>query len=150
MKVIATNKRINFEYFVLDRFEAGISLIGCEVKSIRAGNVSLNDSFVLLRDGEAYINNMYVKTYSATGSFIPNERRMRKLLLHKSEIKQLLTAVTQKGLTVVPVKLYFDRNFVKLEIAICRGKKLHDKRETIKAREVKRNVERELKSARFN
>ena len=149
MKVIATNKRATFEYFVLEKFTAGLSLQGAEVKSIRANKVSINDSFVVIRNGEAYIINMYVKTYEGAGNFAPEERRTRKLLLNKSEILKLQTAVSQKGLTIVPLKLFFDRSYVKLEIAICKGKKLYDKRKSIKERDTKRDVARELKSARM-
>ena len=149
MKVIATNKRATFEYFVLEKFTAGLSLQGAEVKSIRANKVSINDSFVVIRNGEAYIINMYVKTYEGAGNFAPEERRTRKLLLNKSEILKLQTAVSQKGLTIVPLKLFFDRSYVKLEIAICKGKKLYDKRKTIKERDSKRDLARELKSARM-
>ena len=149
MRVIATNKRANFEYFVLEKFVAGISLVGSEVKSIRANHVSINDAFVFIRNGEAYINNMYIKPFECAGNFVPEERRARKLLLHKAEIAKLATAVGQKGLTVIPLRLVFDRNYVKIEIAICKGKKLHDKRQTIKERDIGRDVARELKSARF-
>ncbi|MBO5102471.1 MAG: SsrA-binding protein SmpB [Clostridia bacterium] len=149
MKVIATNKRAHFEYFVLQKFVAGVSLVGSEVKSIRANHTSINDAFIIIRNEEAYINNMYVKTYESAGHFAPEERRARKLLLNKSEILELQSAVKEKGLTIVPLKLFFERSLVKLEIAICRGKKLHDKRETIKNRDIKRDTARELKSTRF-
>ena len=149
MKVIATNKRATFEYFVLERFTAGLSLEGAEVKSIRANKVSINDSYVVIRNGEAYIINMYVKTYQGAGNFAPDERRTRKLLLNKSEILKLQSAVSQKGLTIVPLKLFFDRSLVKVEIAACKGKKLYDKRKSIKERDTKRDMARELKSARM-
>ncbi len=149
MKVIATNKRATFEYFVLERFTAGLSLEGAEVKSIRANKVSINDSYVVIRNGEAYIINMYVKTYQGAGNFAPDERRTRKLLLNKSEILKLQSAVSQKGLTIVPLKLFFDRSLVKVEIAVCKGKKLYDKRKSIKEHDTKRDMARELKSARM-
>ena len=149
MKVIATNKRATFEYFVLERFTAGLSLEGAEVKSISANKVSINDSYVVIRNGEAYIINMYVKTYQGAGNFAPDERRTRKLLLNKSEILKLQSAVSQKGLTIVPLKLFFDRSLVKVEIAVCKGKKLYDKRKSIKERDTKRDMARELKSARM-
>ena len=148
MKVIATNKRAHYEYFVLKTFTAGISLQGCEVKSVRAGHSSINDTYVTIRNNEAYIINMYIKTYEHTSNFVPDERRARKLLLNKSEIYELSQAISQKGLTVVPLKLYFDNSLVKVEIAICRGKKLHDKRETIKKNDLKRDIQREIKMAR--
>ena len=148
MKVIATNKHAHFEYFVLKNFTAGISLQGCEVKSIRAGHSSINDTYVTIRNNEAYIINMYIKTYEHTSNFVPDERRARKLLLNKVEIAELGEALSQKGLTIVPLKLFFDRSLVKVEIAICRGKKLHDKRDTIKKRDLARDVQREIKMAR--
>lgn len=142
MKVVATNKKAGFEYFILDKFVAGIALEGSEVKSIRAGSVSINDTYVSLRNGEAYIINMYIKPYAYAKTFVPEERRSRKLLLNKSELKELIGAVSQKGQTVVPLKLFFEGNLVKLEIAICKGKKLYDKRETIKKRDLEREKAR--------
>ena len=149
MKVIATNKRANFEYFVLKKFTAGLALVGSEVKSIRAGHASINDSFVTVRDGEAFVINMYIKTYSDAGNFAPDERRSRKLLLNKSEIVELSNAVQQKGFTIVPLKLGFEGALAKLDIAICRGKKLFDKRQSIKDRDIARDVAREVKSTRL-
>lgn len=148
MKTIATQNKAHYEYFILKTFVAGISLQGCEVKSIRTGHASINDTYVTVRNSEAYIINMYVKTYEHTSNFIPEERRSRKLLLNKSEIYELEQAISQKGLTVVPLKLFFDRYLVKVEIAICKGKKLHDKRETIKKKDLARDVQREIKMAK--
>ncbi len=142
---ITTNKKAHFEYFILKKFEAGISLVGSEVKSIRNGEVSLTDSFVTVRNGEAFLHNMFVKTYSATANYKPEERRTRKLLLKKSEIDTLASKVTEKGLTIVPLRLYFRRQYVKVEIALCKGKLLYDKRETIKKRDVEKSIQRELK-----
>ncbi len=147
MENITTNKKVNFEYFVLKRFVAGIALVGSEVKSVRNKSVSLRDSFVTFRHGEAFVHNMFIKTYEQTKSFAVNERRTRKLLLNKSEINELSEKVEQKGLTVVPTRLFFDRHLVKLEIALCKGKLLHDKRETIKKRDLQRSIQRELKSS---
>lgn len=149
MRVIATNKRANYEYFVLDKYVAGIVLVGSEVKSVRASHASINDAFVTIRDNEAYIVNMYIKTYDSTGNFAPQERRTRKLLLNKSEILSLRQALEQKGLTVVPLKLYFEGALVKLEIAVCRGKKLYDKRKSIKERDLARDVARDIRSTRL-
>ena len=145
MENITTNRKAHYEYFILKKYSAGLSLIGSEVKSIRAGNVNINESFVIFRNGEAFIHNMFIKTYEKSANFVPDERRTRKLLLHKSEILELSSKVAQKGLTVVPLALYFDKNFVKVEIALCRGKLLHDKRESIKQRDLQRNIRRELK-----
>lgn len=146
MKIVATNKRANYEYFILDKFVAGIVLEGSEVKAVRANSASITDAFVTVRDGEAYVVNMYIRNYQASGNFIPDERRSRKLLLHKAEICSISAAIQQRGLTVVPLRLFFDRSLVKLEIAICRGKKLYDKRQSIKARETSREIARETKS----
>ena len=150
MRVIATNKRVRFEYFVLEELSAGISLVGSEVKSIRAGKTSINEAYISIRSGEAYIVNMYVKTYDNAGSFIPDERRDRKLLLHKSEILRLYSLVKEKGLTIVPERLTIERGLVKLQLDVCRGKKLFDKRESKKQQDISRDVARELKSARID
>ncbi len=138
MKVIATNKKAGFEYFIQKKFVAGLSLEGSEVKSIRAGHVSITDTYVSLRSGEAFVINMYIKPYAYARSFVPEERRSRKLLLNKSELNELIGAVSTKGQTVVPLRLIEDGNLFKLEIAICKGKKLYDKRETIKKRDLER------------
>ena len=146
MKLIVNNKKANFEYFIEDRFEAGIVLKGAEVKSLRNGEASLLDSFVFIRGGEVYIKNMYIKPYKQATSFAPDERRDRKLLLSKKEILKLERQVKEKSLTIIPTKLYFKDNLVKLEIASARGKKLVDKRETIKRREQDREISRKLKN----
>ena len=144
MRVITTNKRENFEYFVLDKFVAGLVLKGGEVKSVRAGHVSLNDTYVTIKDGEAYIINSYIKPYQFDR--VPqDERRPRKLLLNRNELDYLSSQVATKGLTIVPTIMYFDGQLVKVEIALCKGKLLHDKRKVIKERDVRRNIERELK-----
>ncbi len=146
MESITTNKKAYFNYFVLKKFVAGICLNGSEVKSIRAKNVSINESFITFRDGEAFIHNMFIKTYEKAKHFVLNERRIRKLLLHKSEINELSSKVMEKGLTVVPLSLFFENNYAKLEIALAKGKLLHDKRETIKKRDLQKSVMRELKN----
>lgn len=144
MRVITTNKRANFEYFVLKKFVAGVVLKGGEVKSVRAGHVSINDTYVTIKGGEAYIINSYIKPYQCDR--VPQEeRRTRKLLLNRDEIDFLSQQIATKGLTIVPLKLYFEGQFVKLEIALCQGKLLHDKRKVIKERDVRRNIQRELK-----
>ncbi|MBR2323876.1 MAG: SsrA-binding protein SmpB, partial [Clostridia bacterium] len=128
MKIIATNKSINFEYFVLDRFEAGIELIGCEVKSIRLGNVSLKESFIFVRNGQMTLKNMYVAPYDK-GSFSNVEpRRDRKLLMHKKEINRLFGKIQEKGYTLVPDKIYLKGSLVKMEVALCKGKQSFDKK----------------------
>ncbi|MBR4270489.1 MAG: SsrA-binding protein SmpB [Clostridia bacterium] len=146
MKIVATNKKAHFEYFVLEKYVAGVVLVGSEVKSIRAGHVSIEDTYVSIRDGEAWVINMYIKPYEHANNFVPAERRARKLLLNRSELNELIGAVSQKGQTVVPLRLYFEGSLVKLEIAICKGKKLFDKRETIKQRDLARDRARELKN----
>ena len=145
MKIIALNKRAAFEYFLLEKYEAGVVLTGSEVKSVRAASVSITEAFVFFKNGEAYINNMYVKTYENTSSSKQDERRERKLLLNKEEIVKLKSKAAEKGFTVVPTKLYLKDGLVKLEIALAKGKLLHDKRETIKKRDNEREAKREIK-----
>lgn len=146
MKLIVNNKKAYFEYFIEDTFEAGIVLQGSEVKSLRSGEASLLDSFVFLRNGEVFLKNMYIKPYKQSTSFTPDERRDRKLLLSKKEILKLDRNIKEKGFTIIPTKVYFKDNLVKVEIATAKGKKLYDKRETIKKREQDRDIERKLKS----
>ena len=140
------NKKANFDYFIEDKFEAGIVLEGSEVKSLRNGEASLLDSFVFLRGGEVYLKNMYIKSYKQSSAFTPDERRDRKLLLSKREILKLERQTKEKALTIIPTKVYFKGNLVKVEIATAKGKKLYDKRETIKRREQDREVARKLKN----
>lgn len=148
MKVIATNKSINFEYFVLDRFEAGIELSGCEVKSIRNGNVSLKESFIFVRNGQMTLKNMHIAPYKQ-GSFSNlDPRRDRKLLMHRSEILRLFGKVQEKGYTLVPDKLYFKGSLIKMEVALCKGKQTFDKKRTIKERDLNREAQRELANYR--
>lgn len=144
MKIIATNKRANFEYFLLDKYNAGIVLLGSEVKSIRNGNLSLEDSFVVVRGTNVYLKNMYIKPYEMTTQFTLDERRDRKLLLNKKEILKLSRALNDVGLTIVPTKIYFEKNLVKVEIALAKGKKLYDKRESIKQKELLRERGRHI------
>ena len=146
MKLIVNNKKANFEYFIFERFEAGIVLEGSEVKSLRKGEASLLDSFVFVRNQEVFLKNMYIKPYEQSTAFTPDARRDRKLLLSKREILKIDRAVKEKSLTIVPTKVYFKDNLVKVEIATAKGKKLFDKRETIKRREQDRDVERRLKN----
>ena len=148
MESITTNKKAYYNYFILKKYSAGICLNGSEVKSIRAKNVSINESFVTFRDGEAFIHNMFIKTYEKSKHFVLDEKRTRKLLLHKAEIKELSQKVVEKGLTVVPLAVFFENNYAKLEIALAKGKLLHDKRETIKKRDINKSVMRELKNSK--
>ncbi len=143
MKVISNNRKAFFDYFVSDLVEAGIVLEGCEVKSVRAGGVSLTDSFVVIKDGEMFLKNAYIKPYEKTSSFKPDERRTRKLLLNKSEIQKFERLVKEKGFTIVPTKIYFNNlGKVKVEIGLAKGKKLYDKRATLKEKAIKRDIER--------
>lgn len=134
------NKKAYFDYSILEDLEAGIVLSGTEIKSIRKGSVDLKDTFVTIKKDEAYILNMYIAKYDEGNIFNHEERRTRKLLLHKSEIKKLKEKIKIEGLTIIPLKLYFKKNKVKILIGICKGKKLYDKRESIKERDLKRET----------
>ncbi len=143
------NKKAFFDYEILERYEAGIELKGSEVKSLREGKANLRDSFVRIENGEAFLFNAYIAPYSHGGLFNHEPTRKRKLLLHRSEIKRLLGKSQEKGLTIVPLRIYFnDRGKVKVEIALARGKKLYDKRETIRRREQEREARRAMKNYR--
>jgi SsrA-binding protein len=147
VKVVATNRRASFEYTLTDRYEAGLVLNGGEIKSIRAGKLDLRDAYVVVRAGEAWLLNMHVSPYElATGFSKPgDERRERKLLLNRKEIGQLARHIDQKGFTVVPTRVYLKRGRAKIEIALARGKRLYDKRQSIAKRDAERDVEREVR-----
>ena len=132
------NKKAYFDYFIESELEAGIALSGTEIKSIRKGSVDLKDSFVVIKNMEANIINMYIAKYEEGNIFNHDERRSRKLLLHKKEIKKLKEEIAINGKTIVPLKLYITRGKVKILIGVCKGKKLYDKRETIKKRDIER------------
>ena len=134
------NKKAYFDYTVLDSIEAGISLVGTEIKSIRKGSVDLKDTFITIKNNEAFILNMYIAKYEEGNIFNHDERRTRKLLLQKSEIKKLKEKVSTEGLTLIPLKLYFKKNYVKVLVGLCKGKKLYDKRASIKERDLKREA----------
>ncbi len=144
-KIVATNKKAYHDYFVEDTYEAGIVLVGCEVKSIRQGGVNLRDSFVIIKNGEAFLIGAHISPYKMGSYFNPDPRRTRKLLLNKYEINRLRGKVEQKGYTLVPLKIYFKGALVKIELGVCKGKELHDKRAAIKDKENKRNLERVMK-----
>jgi SsrA-binding protein len=134
-KVVADNRRARFDYEILDTYEAGIELKGTEVKSLRGGKANLGESYASVQDGELYLVNAYIPEYREANRFNHETHRPRKLLLHKREIGKLATGVLREGLTIVPLKLFFDpRGRAKVDIALAKGKKLHDKRETIKER----------------
>ncbi len=142
IKVLATNRKAQFEYLLLEKYEAGIVLQGSEIKSIRAGQVSLAQSYVRIDGGEAWLMNAHIAPYDEASRFNHDPLRPRKLLLHKSEIHKLWEKVSQKGVTIVPLRIYLKNGKAKVEIAVARGKKLHDKRESIAKRDQEREIER--------
>lgn len=143
MRKVADNRKARFNYSIIEKYEAGISLLGSEVKSIRKGSINLNDAYCRSKDGELYLVNCYIAPYEMGGYTNHEPLRMRKLLLHRKEINRLAGKIAEKGLTVVPLLVYFnDKNFVKVEIALVQGKKLYDKRQTIKERESKVKMDR--------
>ena len=145
-KVICLNRAASHEYFILDRIEAGIVLDGGEVKSLRLGNCNLKDSFCSVHNGELLIRNMHISVYDKAGAFNEkNARRDRKLLLHKNEIIKLREKVEQKGLTVVPLKMYFKQAIIKMELGVCRGKHTYDKKQALKEKDLKREKDRIMK-----
>ena len=144
-KLITNNRRARYEYDILETLETGIALKGTEVKSIRQGSLSLSESYVVVRNGELFLVGAHIAPYEQAHKFNHDHVRDRKLLAHKSQIRKLEAAVQQKCMTLVPTKAYFVRGKVKLEIAIARGKKLYDKRQTIRDREVARDVEKRMK-----
>lgn len=150
MKIITTNKNASFEYFIEEKYEAGIVLQGNEIKSLRLGNVNMNDSFCFLREGEVCVKNMHIALYEKSDGFSTRDtRRDRKLLLHNHEIAKIAGKINRQGYTLVPLKLYFKDSLVKIEVALCRGKHTYDKKQTIADRDAKRAVEREIKNAGF-
>ena len=145
MKIVATNKKAYHDYFVEDTYEAGIVLVGCEVKSIRQGALNLRDSLIMIKNGEAFVMNMHVSPYKMGSYFNVDSKRTRKLLLNRGEINKLRGRVEQKGYTLIPLKVYFKDALVKVEVGLCKGKELHDKRAAIKEKENNRNLQRVLK-----
>lgn len=145
-RTVATNRKARHEYFIEETYEAGIVLTGTEIKSVRAGKVSLQEGFVLIKNGEAWLVNVHIAQYEQGNRFNHEERRDRKLLLKRREIQELYGAATRRGYTIVPLRMYInERGLAKVEIALVRGKQLHDKRETIAKRESERNLRRVLK-----
>ncbi len=147
-KVVCDNRRARYEYEVLDVFQAGIELVGTEVKSMRLGKANLQDSFARVEAGQLWLYNCHVSAYDFGNRFNHDPVRRRRLLMHKSEIRKLGSQMKEKGLTLIPLKLYFLRNRVKVDVALARGKHLYDKRESEGRRESKRQLERLLKQAR--
>lgn len=145
IKMIAKNRNASYEYELLDRYEAGLELKGTEIKSVRKGKVQLKDSYISIRNGQAVIKGMHISPYEFGNRFNHDEVRDRRLLLHKKEILKLDQAVRIKGFTLVPVSIYLSHGLCKLEIAVARGKNLHDKRETSKKRDAEREIRKAMK-----
>ncbi|MBC7242003.1 MAG: SsrA-binding protein SmpB [Anaerolineae bacterium] len=147
IRVIATNRKAYHDYHLEQTFEAGIALTGSEIKSVRAGRVNLRDSFVLIRNGEAWLVDAHIAQYEQASRDNHEPKRDRKLLLHKQEIARLASRVQEKGYTIVPLRMYLKGNLAKVEIALARGKRLYDKREAIAQRDSEREMEREWREA---
>jgi SsrA-binding protein len=144
-KVIAVNRKARHDYFVEDTFECGIVLAGTEVKSLRAGTVNLKDSYCIIKDGELFVISMHISPYEKGNIFNRDPMRQRKLLMHRREINRLFGLVKQDGYSLIPLSLYFKGSRVKLEMGLCKGKKLHDKRESTARRDADREMDRTLK-----
>ena len=145
VKEIASNRKAFHDYYVLERFEAGIELFGTEVKSIRGGQVNLKDSFCMIRSGELFVRGMHVSPYEKGNIFNRDPVRVRRLLMHKKEIRKLGDRVSQDGVALIPLRLYFKDSLVKVELGLCKGKKLYDKRESDAKREAERDMDRARK-----
>jgi len=146
IKIVATNRKAKFEYFLYDEFEAGISLKGSEIKSIRSGQISIKEAYIRVDEKEAWLMEAYVAPYIEANRFNHEPRRPRQLLLHKKEINKLRDSVRKKGLTIIPTKVYLKGGRAKIEIALARGKKLHDKRHAIAKKEVERDLNRQMRN----
>ena len=147
-KSIANNKKAFHDYFVDDKYEAGIELFGTEVKSIRAGQVNLKDSGCDIKNGEIFVQGMHISPYEKGNIFNRDPLRVRRLLMHKREIMKLNAAIQQQGMTLVPLELYFSGSRVKVSVGLCRGKKLYDKRDDAAKRDMQRDIERHMKEQR--
>ncbi len=145
VKPVAQNKKAYHEYFILDKYEAGIELFGTEVKSIRNGKVNLKDAWCQIKNNEIFVCGMHISPYEQGNIFNRDPMRVKKLLMHKREIRNLYAKVKQEGLTLIPLTLYFKNGRAKLEIGLCKGKKLYDKRETAARKEAERKIERAVK-----
>ncbi len=145
IRIVAQNKKALHDYFVDDKYEAGIELFGTEVKSIRQGNLNLKDSWCSIVEGEIFVNGMHVSPYEQGNIFNRDPMRVRKLLMHKREIIKLFSLIKQDGYTLIPLSVYFSGSKVKLEIGLCKGKKLHDKRASEAERTAKRDIDRAMK-----
>ncbi|MGI6781840.1 MAG: SsrA-binding protein SmpB [Acholeplasmataceae bacterium] len=145
MKIIAQNRKARHDYFILDTYEAGIKLKGSEIKSIRAGKINIQDSYVTFKDGEAQLLNAHISKFEKSNIFNHDETRTRTLLLNKNEIRRLSNQVAQEGHSVVPLKVYLKQGLCKVEIALVKGKKTHDKRESLKAKDQEERLKRQLR-----
>lgn len=146
MKIITENRQATFEYYIEDRYEAGISLDGGEVKSIRAGNVNLKDSFCFIRGYDVWLKNAHIAVYDRAGAYnTKDSKRDRRLLLHKQEISKLVGKINEKGYTLIPLKLYFKDALIKVELGLCKGKHTYDKKQALAERDIKRQTAREIK-----
>ena len=148
-KLIANNKKAYHDYFIEDKYEAGISLAGTEVKSLRMGRCSVKEAFIRIEKGEVYVYNMHIAAYEKGNIFNKDPLRVRKLLLHKREIRKIEGQIAQNGYTVVPLSVYFSGSLVKVEIGLAKGKKLYDKRQEIAKKDQRREAERKFKNLQF-
>ena len=146
IKVVSTNRKANFEYFLLETFEAGIALKGSEIKSARAGQMSIKEAYIRIDEREAWLLEAYIAPYAEANRFNHEPRRPRQLLLHKREIRKLRDTARKKGLTIIPTKVYLKGGRAKVEIALARGKKLHDKRNAMAERDVERDMNRQMRN----
>ena len=145
IKIIANNKKAAHDYFILEKYEAGISLAGTEVKSLRQGRVNLKDSWCSVVRGELFVNGMHISPYDHGNIWGKDPMRVRKLLMHKREINKLFGVLQQQGLSLIPLKVYFKGSLVKLELGLCKGKKLYDKRDDAAKKSAKRDIDRAMK-----
>ncbi|HHX00700.1 MAG TPA: SsrA-binding protein SmpB [Acholeplasmataceae bacterium] len=146
INVVARNKKATHDYFILEKFECGIVLTGTEIKSIRAGKVSIQDAYCNIKNDELYIINMHIAKYEQGNIFNHQETRNRKLLAHRREIRKMFGKITQEGLTIIPLQVYIKNGLAKIEVAICKGKKKYDKREDLRREAVKRDISRAMKN----
>lgn len=145
IKVAATNRRAYHEYHILETFEAGIALTGTEVKSLRQGKANINDAFARIDNGECILYEMHISPYDFGNRFNPDPKRPRKLLLHKNEIRKYHSEIKEKGLTLIPLKVYFTRGIAKVQLGLAKGKKLYDKRDDMAKKEAQRHIDRSIK-----
>ena len=144
IKVVATNRKAGFEFFLLERFEAGLSLRGSEIKSVRSGQISLAEAYIRVEGNDAWVMDAHIAPYEQANRFNHDPRRPRRLLLHRKEIRELWSAIQQKGMTIVPTRVYLKNGRAKMEIAVARGKKLYDKRQAIARRDAEREMDRQM------